>query len=126
MNLIGQVVFHVCDIYRIKEKALDKTWIQSPSIMTCMIQWEGHKTWLSFSAFPVYAKGNSEELALDFTALSTFYRYTDTKITNSIKQLRMSSSVSTRVRSIKPSIKKKLRAFELLQNFYCIVNISDA
>lgn len=94
MNLIGQVVFHVCKIYRIKEKALGKTCIQSINIMTCMIQWEGHKTLRSFSAFPVYAKRNSEELALDFTALSTFSRYTDTKIINYIKQLRMSSSDS--------------------------------
>ena len=52
MNLIGQVVFHVCDIYRIKEKALDKTWIQSPSIMTCMIQWEGPQNFTVFLCFP--------------------------------------------------------------------------
>ena len=44
MNLIGQVIFHVCDIYRIKEKAIGKTQIQSTGIMTCMIQWENHKT----------------------------------------------------------------------------------
>lgn len=38
MNLIGKVIFYVCDIKRIKEKAVSKAWIQSAGIMACMIQ----------------------------------------------------------------------------------------
>ena len=38
MNLIGKVIFYVCDNYRIKEKAMGKTRIQSAGIMACMTQ----------------------------------------------------------------------------------------
>lgn len=38
MNLIRKVIFYVCDIYCIKEKAVGKIWIQNAGIMACMIQ----------------------------------------------------------------------------------------